>query len=169
MMTEVNVHVTMATGEQATAVLAMLKQARTETTVVLIEHLDEVTPEIQARYLDAMATSDDHLALLAMLNEQVIGMLTVTPLHGQAGVGELGIVVLKDYWHQGIGSLLVDESIYWFENFAPLEHLVLDVFKQNERAVKLYQRFGFVITDEVQVMDSDGTPQATYLMEYQNN
>lgn len=168
-MSETSVHIAMATGDQAPAVLAMLKQARTETKVVLIEHLDAVTPTVQARYLDAMATSDDHLALVAMLGDQVLGMLTVTPLHDQPGVGELGIVVLKDYWHHGIGSLLVDEAIYWFENFAPLDHLVLDVFQANERAVQLYHRFGFVITDEVQSADSDGTLHATYLMEYQHN
>lgn len=38
-------------------------------------------------------------------------------IEGDVNVGELGLVVFKDYWYNGIGLLLFDEVFYWFVNF----------------------------------------------------
>lgn len=55
---------------------------------------------------------------------------------------ELGITVRKDYWGQGIGSLLMKELIkYAKEN--RIEILNLDVRSDNVNAIHLYEKFGF--------------------------
>lgn len=64
----------------------------------------------------------------------------------QPTTGELGVVVRKKYWRNGIGRLLVDEAEYWFNTYSSLENLVLTVFEDNIPAIKLYQQLHFVAT-----------------------
>ena len=63
--------------------------------------------------------------------------------------------------------MLLDEALYWFVNFAQLDHLVLDVYKSNNRARRLYQHYGFVEVAECTIKDSDGHDQPAVSMEYQ--
>lgn len=52
--------------------------------------------------------------------------------------------VLKEYWHQGIGSNLVSAVIgYGVE--AEIEIIDLEVVTDNEIAIALYHKFGFEI------------------------
>lgn len=167
-MSDEQVTLKLADRSDAKRVLAFLNQATQETDVILIPHLKSVDESIEALNLKTLAKQDNALVLLACLGEDVIGMLTIMPLPDQHQAGELGIMVLRDFWHQGIGSLLIDEALYWYQNFAPLEHLVLDVFKSNIRAIGLYQHYGFVPTGETEIEDAQGIKQATILMEYAN-
>ena len=55
---------------------------------------------------------------------------------------ELGITVKKNYWGQGIGSLLMQELInYAREN--GIEIINLEVRSDNVNAIHLYKKFGF--------------------------
>ena len=56
--------------------------------------------------------------------------------------GEIGISVLKEFWGNGIGSLLMQEIIK-FALFNNIEILHLTVRSDNERAIALYKKFGF--------------------------
>ena len=56
--------------------------------------------------------------------------------------GEIGISVLKDYWGNGIGSLLMQELIK-FAIFNGVEVLYLTVRSDNDRAISLYKKFDF--------------------------
>ncbi len=167
-MSDEQVTLKLAGQTDAKRVLSFLRQAAQETNVILIPHLESVNESVEALNLKAIAQQGDALVLLACLEAEVIGMLTIMPLPDHQQAGELGIVVLKDYWHQGIGSLLIDEALYWYQNYAPLEHLVLDVFKSNSRALRLYQHYGFAITGETEITDATGNQQPTILMEFTN-
>lgn len=92
--------------------------------------------------------------------------MTINPVNDNANAGELGVAVLKQYWSQGIGTMLVSEAIYWYQEFSSLDHLVLDVFSDNERAIALYRKLGFVQTNWIEETDSDGTKRPTLLIEY---
>lgn len=57
---------------------------------------------------------------------------------------EFGIAVLKEYWGYQIGSHLLEASINWgAEN--DITKMTLSVIELNEKAIKLYKRFGFEI------------------------
>ena len=56
--------------------------------------------------------------------------------------GEIGISVLKEFWGNGMGSLLMQEIIK-FALFNNIEILHLTVRSDNERAIALYKKFGF--------------------------
>ena len=98
------------------------------------------------RVIDLINQFDDCVILLAMLSEEIVGMVTVMVLDHQPTTGELGVVVRKKYWRNGIGRLLVDEAEYWFNTYSSLENLVLTVFEDNIPAIKLYQQLHFVTT-----------------------
>lgn len=59
-------------------------------------------------------------------------------------VGEFGCSVLKEYWDMGIGSVLVETLIEWAKSSGIIKKLNLLVRTDNDRAIRLYERFGFV-------------------------
>lgn len=153
----------------AAAVLQLLQQINSETSVVMIPNLDQISIADEEVSLEEISERSDCFVLLAIFRQIPVGIVTVTKLDGPDNAGELGVAVLKKYWSQGIGSLLVDEATYWFENFSSLEHLVLDVFSDNQRAIRLYQKFGFVKTGQIKEQDSKGQSRLAWLMEYCQN
>ena len=140
------VTIKLTTADDAPAVLDFLRQAATESDAVLIPHLDQVTADQERRNLDLINRFDDCVIMLAMLGNQPIGIVTVMVLSDQPTAGELGVVVAKDYWRNGIGRLLVEEAQYWFANYSSLNSLVLTVFTSNTPAIALYRRCHFVQT-----------------------
>ena len=57
--------------------------------------------------------------------------------------GEFGVSVLKCEWGQGIGSMLLEAIIDFAKNVAHAEIISLEVRSDNERAIKLYEKYGF--------------------------
>jgi len=51
-------------------------------------------------------------------------------------------VLLKDYWNLGIGGKMMEECLKWCER-NNVKQVELDVVANNERAINMYQRFGF--------------------------
>lgn len=163
-MTEDTVTMRVADRSDGAAVLALLHQLQAESGTALFTGLSQLDTQQAEDDLAAWAQRDDGLVLLAVLGNQPLGILTITPQPGKPGTGELGVAVLKDYWHNGIGSMLVDEACYWFQNFSSLDHLCLEVFDRNRRAVAIYRRYGFQEVGHGQAADGDGQKLATILM-----
>lgn len=156
------VEIKLATGKDAGAVLHFLKQSAKESDAVTIPHLAQVTVDQEQKNIDLINRFDDCVMMLAMLDSQPVGIVTVMMLSDQPDVGELGVVVAKKYWRNGIGQLLVGEAEYWFENYSSLTALVLTVFKSNQPAINLYEKLHFIKTGE---FTEDGRP--AWQMEYQ--
>lgn len=156
-----------ATAADGEMVLHLLKQLQLESNVVLIAHLDQMNVQQASTDLDQLSDRDDSIVLLAMYGQQAIGILTVTPDDDQQG--ELGVAVLKDYWHNGIGTMLVDEAVYWLNHYSSLNALKLDVFNDNDRARAIYKRLGFVATGSRQVEDAAGKMQMATMMVCRRN
>lgn len=155
------VEIKLATADDAPAVLAFLKQAATESDAVTIPHLAQVTVDQERRNIDLINQFDDCVMMLAMLGDQPVGIVTVMMLSDHLDAGELGVVVAKKYWRNGIGRLLVEEAEYWFDNYSSLTDLVLTVFKTNLPAINLYRQLHFVQTGMVK---EEG--RAALVMEY---
>jgi RimJ/RimL family protein N-acetyltransferase len=58
--------------------------------------------------------------------------------------GEFGMVVTQKYWSIGIGSALVECMIEWAKASGVVRKIHLRVRVDNQRALRLYERFGFV-------------------------
>lgn len=88
--------------------------------------------------------SDKDILLLIESDDQLIGMGNVTTIdpHRQNHVAEIGISIIEEYWGYGIGSMLLDALIE-FAKQVGLRVLTLEVVTENQRAVRLYEKFGF--------------------------
>jgi Acetyltransferases, including N-acetylases of ribosomal proteins len=156
------VTIKLAGPEDAAKVLALLRQAATESNAVQVPHLLDVSLEQEAENIKVINQFDDCVVMLAMLGDEPVGIVTVMMLADHPEVGELGVVVEKKYWRNGIGQLLVDEAEYWFENYSSLKRLVLSVFTDNSPAIALYRKLHF---KETGTTVEDGRP--AIVMEYQ--
>lgn len=157
------VTIKLAESKDAAAVLQFLQDTAKESNAVLIPHLNEITVEQEARNINLINDFDDCLMLLAMLGDEIVGLVTIMVLEKKPTTGELGVVVRKKYWRNGIGQLLVDEAEYWFKHYSSLDNLVLSVFKDNIAAIKLYEKMGFTQTGAA---DEEG--QQALQMKYQD-
>ncbi len=143
-----DISIKLATSEDAGAVLQFLRATATESDAVLVPHLNEISEKTEAKNIDLINQFDDCVILLAMLGKEIVGMVTVMVLDHQPTTGELGVVVRKKYWRNGIGRLLVDEAEYWFNTYSSLENLILTVFEDNIPAINLYQQLHFVTIEK---------------------
>lgn len=77
--------------------------------------------------------------------EIVIGAagLTVYANHRMRHSASIGIMVHKDYQHKGVGTALMKALIDIADNWLMLVRVELAVFEDNEKAICLYEKFGF--------------------------
>ena len=102
------------------------------------------TVEQEASFIEGVNSSEYSTLIVARYDGEIIGIanLDVSNRERLKHKGELGISVLKDYWGNGIGRLLMQEIIK-FAIFRGIEVIQLNVRSDNERAIKLYEKFGF--------------------------
>jgi putative acetyltransferase len=86
-------------------------------------------------------------SLVAELDGRVVGQLG---LHLESAarrrhVGSIGMAVHDDFQGQGIGSALMVAMIDLADNWLNLRRIELEVYTDNAPAIRLYERFGFVI------------------------
>jgi RimJ/RimL family protein N-acetyltransferase len=84
---------------------------------------------------------------VAESNKKIIGII-----HIEAGKrnklrhsGEFAIAVHPDFTEQKVGSALLECMIDWARSNEHMEKIILNVNENNHRAVRLYEKFGFVI------------------------
>jgi L-phenylalanine/L-methionine N-acetyltransferase len=85
-------------------------------------------------------------SLVAVVSGQVVGMLTVDtfphrPRRRHAGAVGMGV---HDEWQgRGIGTALMRAGVDLADKWLNLMRLELEVYTDNEPAIRLYERFGF--------------------------
>ena len=79
--------------------------------------------------------------------EKVIGMvgLNVSASPRMRHSAGLGIMVHRDYQHQGVGAALMKTALDLADNWLMLVRVELGVYVDNERAICLYKKMGFEI------------------------
>ena len=58
------------------------------------------------------------------------------------------IDIHPDYRNKGIGARLLETTLAAIDTQYPTEEITLEVYRKNERAIHLYQKFGFTIRPE---------------------
>ncbi|SHH97932.1 GNAT family N-acetyltransferase [Ferrimonas marina] len=90
----------------------------------------------------------DHVHVLVAENSEgkVIGNLGMEALQSprRRHIGQLGMFVHDDWQGQGVGTALMAAAIELADNWLNLSRLELEVYPDNEAALALYRRFGFV-------------------------
>ena len=99
----------------------------------------------EAFFLGELIRGDRNLVLVAEADGAVIGnvLITVESSSISAHVGTLAICIDRAWRDVGIGSVLVAAAQNWASERA-LRKVALGVFPDNERAIAVYERAGFV-------------------------
>lgn len=87
-----------------------------------------------------------NLFLVAVVNNRIVGFSRCegSSLKRFYHKVEFGVCVLKNYFGYGIGKNLLKESISWADS-NEIKKITLNVLETNEKAIKLYKKFGFEI------------------------
>ncbi|MBR6090361.1 MAG: GNAT family N-acetyltransferase [Anaerolineaceae bacterium] len=126
------------------------------------------TPEEEAQILAGRKNDPRSLMLVAETGGRIIASADVCSHGSKSRVrhrAELGISVRKDYWHQGIGSVLM-ERLVSFAKKTDFEQIELTVESKNQRALRLYLKNGFMVygTRPHGMKYPDGSYDNDYLM-----
>lgn len=104
----------------------------------------EINELQEMQLINEIHNSINSVMILAKDGNKIVGMVSLSG-ESKARIkhrSNLGISVLKEYWHQGIGSSLLAAAIgYAVEN--DIEIIELEVITTNKNAIKLYEKFGF--------------------------
>ena len=75
----------------------------------------------------------------------VVGWCDITPnsIPEFRHVGTLGMGVIAQFRHQGIGRALLETTLQHAKEKSQIERVELLVFASNHRAIELYKQFGF--------------------------
>lgn len=163
-----DVQIREAQPADAPAIIKFLRQASQESDAVLITGLDKLTSATEADNLATIQRSGDCEVVVAAYGDAVIGIGTVMVVADRPEAGELGVVVERQYWHNGIGSALMDIMIDWYRNGSTLHQLVLDVFDDNERAIQLYHHYGFKDISRGNTQTAQGIEKPLIHMQYED-
>lgn len=143
------VKIRMADGYDATAVIDLLKQLRIESDFLAVDdNLDDLTEDQEAMQINLLNSSGRNLVLIAKINTETIGIVSITELDDSPNEGELGVAVLNKYQNMGLGTALIDSAIDWYQNYSLLEQLSLEVFNENQKALKVYLALGFEVVSQ---------------------
>jgi L-phenylalanine/L-methionine N-acetyltransferase len=85
-------------------------------------------------------------SLVACADGEVIGQLglhTSPSRPRRRHVGQIGMAVRDDWQGKGVGTALMQAAVDLADKWLNLTRLELDVYTDNEPAIKLYTKFGF--------------------------
>ena len=111
--------------------------------------------------------NEKNLFLVVVIDEKIVGFSRCegSDLKRFAHKVEFGICILKDYWGYGIGKNLLKETTEWADS-NNIRKITLNVVETNNKAIKLYEEFGFEIEGILKIdrLLSDGKFYNTLVM-----
>ncbi|WP_162910039.1 GNAT family N-acetyltransferase [Aggregatilinea lenta] len=144
-----------------------------EDAAMIFEHRAVIRNLLQIPYMSRDTVRDryenplpDRHALVAVVHDRVVGILGLHFNTGrQSHVASLGLMVHSDYQGRGVGTALMAAAIDLAENWLGCTRMELDVFTDNDVAIRLYQKFGFETEGTLrQFAMRDGVLDDVYLM-----
>jgi RimJ/RimL family protein N-acetyltransferase len=106
----------------------------------------EITAEREAEGIESISKSDNQLMLCTFISDQLVGQLRFTGGSRPRikHTGEFGVTVLKEHWGRGIAGELISYLVEWAKATQIVRKINLWVRSDNQRAISLYRKFGFV-------------------------
>lgn len=137
----------------------IIKNARPEDAAAILEYLKiiggetdnlnmgaegmPITVEAEEAFLRSMIDSADGVMYAAKASGEIIGIASVSrKKRRMSHRASIGISVRRCAWHGGVGTALM-EALIAFARKNGIEQLELEVRSDNDRAIRLYERFGF--------------------------
>lgn len=128
-----------AIPSDALQLINFLKRVSQQSDFIIFDDLDGLTLEKEEQSLAEIYQSKVDELMVAIFDGEIIGYCRIEAKDDQA---ELGVVVDKDFWNNGIASYLMEDTIDWSIS-SPLKKIFLEVYKNNPAAIHIYQKYGF--------------------------
>ena len=136
-----------AQPDDAARLLAYVRSVAAETPFFIME-ADEFnfTDQQERQWIQDHLDGPGKLALVAEASAAVVGVLSFEngPHRRIAHRGTFGFSVAQQWRGKGIGTALLETLIAWAEANPLVEKIALAVFANNEPAIRLYRKLGFV-------------------------
>ncbi len=132
-----------ATPKDAAAFVQTMGDPEVLPNLLQVPHTSE---EIwQQRLADNVTPGKADIVLVAEREGRVVGNAGLHPFSNvrRRHAAGLGIAVAREAQGQGVGHALMQALCDFADNWAQLLRIELTVFADNERAIRLYRRFGF--------------------------
>lgn len=86
-------------------------------------------------------------SFVAVAAEKVVGHTGVQtfPMPRRKHAASMGLVVHEEFQNKGIGSKLLETAIDFSVNWLAIRRIEIEVYTDNEVAIALYKKFGFVL------------------------
>lgn len=107
-----------------------------------------VSVEAQSRFLQMIENDADNFMLAAYIDGRMVGNAGVTRVRDNLKYrhrANFGISLQEEVCGLGLGTVMMQEILFIVKQTA-LEQLELTVFADNTRAIRLYEKIGFVKT-----------------------
>jgi putative acetyltransferase len=123
--------------------LRLIAEVAAEGRYIRTEEVTWSVREMRKRY--RRAWTPDAATIVAVAGDRIVGNLGLSrePNPVTRHVASLGMLVAEDWRSRGVGTALLAEAFRW-ARWAGVEKLALTVYPDNDRARKLYEKFGFV-------------------------
>ena len=132
-----------ATADDAAALVRLFSAPRAMWGTLQVPYTSE-----EARRRRLADAPEGTYPLVAEVDGEVVGQLT---LHSnptrprRAHAGALGMAVRDDWHGRGVGTALMAACLDLADNWLNLTRMELEVYTDNEPAIRLYTKFGFEI------------------------
>ncbi|KAA0211319.1 MAG: GNAT family N-acetyltransferase [Ignavibacteriaceae bacterium] len=105
------------------------------------------TIDIELKRINDMLHNRNKLQLVAEITNEIVGFLEFETkgIKKSEHVGSIYMGIAEHVRDNGIGTILLNTLIGWAVNNNSIEKITLQVFSNNERAIHLYKKFGFIM------------------------
>lgn len=136
--------------EDAERLLRFIRKSCGETDF-LLRYPEEwnITVEQEEAWINRLRSSPDTLGITCYVGGEVAGNCDIRFEGGMKTFhrATIGIAILMDYWNLGIGSAMFEELVAAAQKRGT-EIMELEFIEGNERARRLYEKFGFHVVSE---------------------
>ncbi len=131
--------------EDAEAILSVLSEVASEENLLLLDK-GEYDMRLEKRHILSAKSGGKTLILVAEVDGKVVGVgeVKIGEFKKNSHTAELGLAVIKEFRGLGVGKALMKEMLSRAEKKG-VEKVWLSVFSTNNAAIRLYQKFGFVV------------------------
>lgn len=95
-------------------------------------------------FLEKLSVDNSRKYLLVYKGSLVIGSINFTEINSETGSAEFGIYANPFLDEPGRGGFLIKQAEYYSKKILGLTKIILTVHVQNHRAIKLYEKYGYL-------------------------
>jgi RimJ/RimL family protein N-acetyltransferase len=103
------------------------------------------TTEAWEKFIEKFISSHDSILLVAEYENEIIGVLNFSSnRQPQCSHGGDFTVTITEHWRsRGVGTSLIESLLSWVNKHDSIFRVELEVFSNNQKAIKLYEKLGF--------------------------